>query len=86
MTTHVNSKEKSHKLFELIDYYEVCNRAEGKSPKTISWYSANLKNFRNYLKNSHLPDLLEKIDTKLLRDRNTLFITGLIGLGLNRNR
>jgi hypothetical protein len=34
MTTHVNTKEKSHKLFELIDYYEICNRAEGKSPKT----------------------------------------------------
>ena len=68
MTTHVNTKEKSHKLFELTDYYEVCNRAEGKSPKTISWYSANLKNFRNYLMNRHLPDLLDNIDTKLLRE------------------
>ncbi len=68
MTTHVNTKEKAHKLFELIEYYEVCNRAEGKSPKTISWYSANLKNFRNYLKNRHLSDSLDNIDTKLLRD------------------
>ena len=68
MTTHVNTKEKAHKLFELIDYYEVCNRAEGKSPKTISWYSANLKSFRNYLKNRHLPDSLDNIDTKLLRE------------------
>jgi len=68
MTTHVNTKEKAHKLFELIEYYEVCNRAEGKSPKTISWYSTNLKNFRNYLKNRHLPDLLDNIDTKLLRE------------------
>ena len=68
MTTHVNTKEKSHKLFELIEYYEVCNRAEGKSPKTISWYSANLKSFRNYLKNRHLPDSLDNIDTKLLRE------------------
>jgi len=33
----------AHKLAELIDYYEVCNRAEGKSPKTLSWYSANLR-------------------------------------------
>jgi Na+-driven multidrug efflux pump len=40
MATHINTKEKSHKLFELIDYYEVCNWAEGKSPKTINWYSA----------------------------------------------
>ena len=68
MTAHVNTKEKSHKLFELIEYYEICNRAEGKSPKTISWYSANLKSFRNYLKNRHLPDSLDNIDTKLLRE------------------
>ncbi len=31
MTTYVNTKEKAHKLPELIEYYEVCNRAEGKS-------------------------------------------------------
>jgi len=68
MTTHVNTKEKAHKLFELIEYYEVCNKAEGKSPKTINWYSANLKNFRNYLKNRHLPDSLDNIDIKLLRE------------------
>ena len=68
MTTHVNTKEKAHKLFELIEYYEVCNRAEGKSPKTISWYSANLKSFRNYVKSRHLPDSLDIIDTKLLRE------------------
>ncbi|MFC1871410.1 tyrosine-type recombinase/integrase [Chloroflexota bacterium] len=68
MTTHVNTPEKAHKLSELIEYYEVCNRAEGKSPKTISWYSANLKSFRNYVKSRHLPDSLDTIDTKLLRE------------------
>ncbi len=68
MTTHVNTQEKVHKLFELIEYYEVCNKAEGKSPKTISWYSANLKSFRNYVKSRHLPDSLDTIDTKLLRE------------------
>ena len=68
MTTHVNTKEKARKLFELIEYYEVCNRAESKSPKTISWYSANLKSFRNYLKSRHLSDSLDNIDTKLLRE------------------
>ncbi|MFC2014213.1 tyrosine-type recombinase/integrase [Chloroflexota bacterium] len=68
MTTHVNTQEKVHKLNKLIEYYEVCNRAEGKSPKTISWYSANLKNFRNYLKNRHLSDSLDNIDIKLLRE------------------
>ena len=68
MTTHVSTQEKAHKLSELIEYYEVCNRAEGKSPKTISWYSANLKSFRNYVKSRHLPDSLDTIDTKLLRE------------------
>ncbi len=68
MTTHVNTPEKAHKLSQLIEYYEVCNRAEGKSPKTISWYSANLKSFRNYVKSRHLPDSLDHIDTKLLRE------------------
>ena len=28
MTTHVNTKEKAHKLFEFIEYYEVCNRVQ----------------------------------------------------------
>lgn len=68
MSTNVINQETSKKLSECIDYYEFCNRAEGKSPKTISWYSANLKNFRNYLKNRHLPDSLDNIDTKLLRE------------------
>lgn len=68
MATNVINQETSKQLFELIEYYEVCNRAEGKSPKTISWYSANLKSFRNYLKNRHLPDSLNNIDTKLLRE------------------
>jgi len=63
MTTYVSTPEKAHKLSELIEYYEVCNRAEGKSPKTISWYSANLKSFRNYVKSRHLPDSLDNIDT-----------------------
>jgi len=68
MATYVNTQEKAHKLNELIEYYEVCNKAEGKSPKTMSWYSANLKSFRNYLKNRRLPDSLDNIDTKLLRE------------------
>lgn len=68
MTTHVNTQEKVHKLSDLIEYYEVCNKAEGKSSKTISWYSANLKNSRNYLKNRHFPDSIEHVDTRLLRD------------------
>ncbi len=68
MTTQISNQGTVKKLSECIYYYEVCNKAEGKSPKTISWYSANLKSFRKYLKNRHLPDSLDNIDTKLLRE------------------
>lgn len=68
MATLKNTPERVCTLSELIEYYEVCNRAEDKSPKTISWYSANLKSFRNYLKNKHLSESLGNIDTKLLRE------------------
>jgi len=39
-----------------------------KSLKTITWYSANLKRFHSYLKSRHLPDSIENIDIKLLRE------------------
>ena len=68
MAKHVSNQEEAKKLSEFVDYYEVCNRAEGKSPKTISWYSANLRHFHRYLKSRHLPDSIDKIDTKLLRE------------------
>jgi site-specific recombinase XerD len=68
MSTHVHKQEKSDTLSELIDYYEVCNRAEGKSHKTIRWYSANLKRFLSYLKSRHLSESLDSIDKKLLRE------------------
>jgi integrase/recombinase XerC/integrase/recombinase XerD len=59
---------KSYKLVELIDYYEICNRAEGKSPKTLSWYSANLRSFNLYLRSRHIPDETDNIDIRLLRN------------------
>jgi len=68
MLNDKKKQEKTHKLTELINYYELCNRAEGKSEKTISWYAANLICFRNYLKIRHLPDSVTDADIKLLRD------------------
>jgi site-specific recombinase XerD len=62
------NQEKSHKLLELITYYEVCNKAEGKSQKTISWYSDNLHRFRAYVLNRHHNDNIDSIDTKLIRE------------------
>ena len=67
MSTQPNNNI-SNKLAELIDYYEICNRSEGKSPKTISWYSANLRHFHNYLQSRHIPNVIDNINTKLLRE------------------
>ena len=68
MVTKTAIQEKRHTLSELIDYYETCNRAEGKSPKTITWYSANLRRFHFYLKSRHLSIYTDKLSTKLLRE------------------
>ncbi len=68
MAKTTNLVEKQKTLIELIDYFEICNRAEGKSEKTIQWYSANLGRFLSYLKSRHLPDTLGLVDIKLLRE------------------
>ena len=68
MLTNVCNQKTSKNLSECIEYYEVCNRAEGKSHKTIDWYSANLRLFLNYLRNRHLSETLDNIDIKLLRE------------------
>ncbi|HEY86571.1 MAG TPA: tyrosine-type recombinase/integrase [Dehalococcoidia bacterium] len=67
MNTQIAVEQEAKSLLEFIEYYEICNKAEDKSPKTVSWYSANLKSFHNYLKSRHLPDTLDKIDIKILR-------------------
>jgi len=67
ITTSTTQKTNT-KLTELIEYYEVCNRCESKSPRTISWYSANLNQFLNYLKSYNLPASIDAIDIKVLRE------------------
>jgi site-specific recombinase XerD len=68
MSIHIHNQQKANTLSELIGYYEVCNRAEGKSCRTISWYSANLRLFCSYLERRHLPDSIDGVDIKLLRE------------------
>jgi site-specific recombinase XerD len=67
MTAQIAVENESKSLLECIDYYEICNRAEDKSPKTVAWYTANLNSFYNYLKSHHLPHIADKIDIKVLR-------------------
>ena len=45
MTISAKKQTKAYKLSDLIRHYEIYNRAEGKSPKTFIWYSANLWRF-----------------------------------------
>jgi site-specific recombinase XerD len=67
MNIQVTLQQETKSLSEFIDYYEICNRAEDKSPRTVDWYTANLKSFHNYLKSQHLPNTLDRIDIKVLR-------------------
>lgn len=61
-------QEQAKTLSSLTDYYAVCNRCEGKSPKTIEWYTANLQHFRQYLINHRCSEKADQIDLQLLRE------------------
>ena len=68
MSTKTTGEKQSKKLSSLINYFEVCNRSEGKSAKTVSWYSSNLQQFHHYLQTRHLSDSIEDIDLQTLRE------------------
>jgi len=67
-TTTLKTQKTNTKLYELIDYYEVCNRCESKSQRTITWYTDDLNQFLNYLKSHKLSDYIDDIDIKVLRE------------------
>jgi site-specific recombinase XerD len=68
MSAQTSGQKQNKKLSNLINYFEICNKSEGRSAKTISWYSANLRQFHRYLQARHLPDSIEDIDIQLLRE------------------
>jgi site-specific recombinase XerD len=68
MSTKTKTDKQNTRLPNLIQYFEVCNQSEGKSPKTVSWYSANLRRFHRYLKSRHLPDSVADLDIQTLRE------------------
>ena len=51
----------SYNLVRLTESYAHCLGSEGKSPKTIEWYSANLKRFAKFLNDNHLPESVTEI-------------------------
>jgi site-specific recombinase XerD len=68
MNAQATIQQEAKSLSDFIDYYEIRNRAEAKSPKTVDWYTANLNSFLNHIRSRHLPDTLDKIDIKVLRE------------------
>lgn len=55
MLTIIDIKEeKSLFLNKLVHRFELCNRIEGKSYRTIDWYTNMLGQFLEYLKTQQL--------------------------------
>jgi len=42
MSVKIKDNTQNSRLPNLIQYYEGCNKSEGKSHETVSWYSANI--------------------------------------------
>ena len=51
----------SHNLVRLTESYALCLSTEGKSNKTIKWYSANLIRFAKFLSDNQIPDNVTEI-------------------------
>lgn len=53
---------------ELIKRFELSNRAEGKSPRTVTWYSEMLQTFCRYLQSNHGFSALSLLDIHTVRE------------------
>jgi site-specific recombinase XerD len=59
-TTPSRGKTKADMaLPTLIELFILSKQIEGRSPKTLSWYQANLERFANFMTNGHAPTLHE---------------------------
>jgi site-specific recombinase XerD len=67
MASAQEKPKRTYKLTDLIEYYEISNRAEGKSEKTCTWYTKNLIDFRKWNIRSSHSDTIDGIDTKTIR-------------------
>jgi len=54
-------------LEKLVLQFEVFNRSEGKTPKTVSWYRTILGLFVDYLRNHDIEPLLKNLDIDVVR-------------------
>ena len=68
-----DNRKKYLKIGEPISRFELSNTAEGKSPKTVLWYSEMLSAFIKYLKVKRLrQDLNTKEDISILGTDNPI--------------
>ena len=54
-------------LVKLVSHFSQCNKAEGKSPKTVAWYSEMLTSFVKFLKTIGLGETLADFTTANVR-------------------
>ena len=59
--------EISLNIVRLTESYALCLSTEGKSPKTIEWYTTNLKRFARFLENNQLPGSVSEIGVAEVR-------------------
>lgn len=64
----INKKRAVVNLAELISRYELSNQADGKSPKTIAWYSNMLSAFSGYVEEKLPHKDLSVFNTDTVRD------------------
>ena len=55
-------------LDKLILHFAQSNKAEGKSPKTIAWYSEMLNDFTRFLESKGCRGVLPRFDIETARD------------------
>jgi integrase/recombinase XerC/integrase/recombinase XerD len=55
-------------LEKLVSHFGQSNKAEGKSPKTISWYGEMLHDFIRYIEKANGEPILSKLNIDLVRE------------------
>jgi hypothetical protein len=60
-------KTSALELGNLIQGFKLSCQTEGKSPKTIEWYTAFLERFRGFLEQSSLPTRVDRLDRDCIR-------------------
>ncbi len=63
----IEKKKGRIPLAKLAKHFDTNNRSEGKSPRTVLWYSRILTYFEDYLREQGLPDDLDHLQVDVVR-------------------